>query len=59
MQMGSRSRLLAGTSRLTLIGGPLPFKMDVKVRDEKRAARIKHWYEESVADEEAGKIQQY
>ena len=42
-----------------LIGGPLPFKMDVKVRDEKRAARIKHWYEESVADEENGKIQQY
>ena len=38
-----------------LIGGPLPFKMDVKVRPEK-ASRIKVWYEESVADEAAGKI---
>ncbi|RMZ75281.1 hypothetical protein DV737_g5372, partial [Chaetothyriales sp. CBS 132003] len=42
-----------------LIGGPLPFKMDVKVRDAQKAERIRHWYEESVADEAAGKIQHY
>lgn len=39
-----------------LIGGPLPFKMDVIVRDQQKADRIKHWFEESVADEKAGKI---
>ncbi|KAK5064826.1 hypothetical protein LTR84_000660 [Exophiala bonariae] len=39
-----------------LIGGPLPFEMDVKVRNPEKAARIKAWYEESVADEMAGKI---
>ncbi|EHY53752.1 hypothetical protein HRR83_003968 [Exophiala dermatitidis] len=39
-----------------LIGGPLPFEMDVKVRSPEKAARIKAWYEESVADEMAGKI---
>ncbi|KAH0839097.1 hypothetical protein AYO21_04691 [Fonsecaea monophora] len=39
-----------------LIGGPLPFEMDVKVRSPEKAARIKAWYEESVADEAAGKI---
>ena len=39
-----------------LIGGPLPFEMDVKVRSPEKASRIKAWYEESVADEAAGKI---
>lgn len=39
-----------------LIGGPLPFEMDVKVRNPEKAARIKAWYEESVADEIAGGI---
>ncbi|EXJ87915.1 hypothetical protein A1O1_04842 [Capronia coronata CBS 617.96] len=39
-----------------LIGGPLPFQMDVKVRSPEKAARIKTWYEESVAAEAAGKI---
>lgn len=38
-----------------LIGGPLPFKMDVKVRSQKIADRIRRDYEESVAAEEAGK----
>jgi len=39
-----------------VIGGPLPFEMDVKVRSPEKAARIKAWYEESVADEAAGKV---
>ncbi|KAL6245054.1 hypothetical protein RBB50_007829 [Rhinocladiella similis] len=39
-----------------LIGGPLPFEMDVKARNPEKAERIKVWYEESVADEAAGKI---
>jgi cytochrome P450 len=39
-----------------LIGGPLPFEMDVRVRSPAKAARIKTWYEESVADEMAGHI---
>jgi cytochrome P450 len=41
-----------------LIGGPLPFKMDVKVRSPQKAERIRHWFEESVADEQAGRIAQ-
>jgi hypothetical protein len=39
-----------------LIGGPLPFKMDVVVRSPQKAERIRHWFEESVADEKAGNI---
>jgi cytochrome P450 len=42
-----------------LIGGPLPFQMDVKVRSAQKAERIRHWFEESVADEAAGKVAQY
>jgi cytochrome P450 len=42
-----------------LIGGPLPFQMDVKVRSPQKAERIRHWFEESVADEAAGKVQQF
>ena len=38
-----------------VIGGPLPFEMDVVVRSEAKANRIRHWYEESLANEEAGR----
>ena len=37
-----------------LIGGPLPFEFDLKVRDEKRAKRITQLYEESVEAEKNG-----
>jgi cytochrome P450 len=39
-----------------LIGGPLPFKFDCAVRSPEKAARIKELYEQSVADEAAGRI---
>jgi cytochrome P450 len=39
-----------------LIGGPLPFKFDCAVRSEKKAARIRELYEESLANEAAGLI---
>lgn len=39
-----------------LIGGPLPFSFDLRVRSSRHAERIKQLYHESVAAEAAGQI---